>query len=64
MRATSLQIVFDRYIQAISKQMTRRNRQNRDAFTPNENKAIEFYGRAAQQIEILINQGEPCQPAQ
>lgn len=46
MQATSLQIVFNRYIQAISKQMT------------------EFYGRAAQQIEILINQGEPCQPAQ
>ena len=63
MRATSLQIVFDRYIQAIAKQMNRRNRQNRDAFTSNENKAIEFYGRAAQQIEILI-QEKPCQPAQ
>jgi hypothetical protein len=64
MQATSLQIVFNRYIKAISKQMNRRNRQNRDAFTPNENKAIEFYGRAAQQIEILINRGEQCQPPQ
>lgn len=64
MQATSLQIVFNRYIQAISKSMNRRNRQTRDAFTPNENKAIEYYGRAAQQIEILINQGEPCPPVQ
>lgn len=41
------------YVAAISNQMKRRNRQGRDFFTVRENKAIEFYGRATQQIEAL-----------
>jgi hypothetical protein len=60
----TLHKVQNKYYEALAAQMNRRNRQNRAAFTPNENKAIEFYGRAAQQIEILINQGEICQPQQ
>jgi hypothetical protein len=60
----TLQKVSELYIKAVSKQMNRRNRQGRIEFTANENKAIEFYGRAAQQLAIRINQGEICQPQQ
>lgn len=41
------------YVNAISNQMKRRNRQGRDFFTVRENKAIEFYGRASQQIDAI-----------
>lgn len=62
-----MQTVLNQYIKAISNQGKRRERQGRDAFTSNENKAIEFYGQAAQQISALILQGpteEECQPQQ
>lgn len=49
--------VRDRYVKAISKIVTRRNRQGRDKFTANEDRAIKWYGQAVQQIEKLI-QGE------
>lgn len=58
----TLQSVLDRYVKAVSNQMKRRNRQNRAEFTANEIKAIGFYGRAAQAIQILIDQEKPCQP--
>jgi hypothetical protein len=61
-----MQTVLNQYIKAISNQGKRRERQGRDAFTSNENKAIEFYGQAAQQISALIIQGptseDTCQP--
>jgi hypothetical protein len=41
------------YVAAVSRQMKRRNRQKRDFFTRDEQRAIEFYGRAVQQIEAL-----------
>ena len=55
-----MQRVLDRYIKAISKQLTRRNRQGRDNFTTNENKAIEYYGKAAQQLQDLIAAPTPA----
>jgi len=48
-----MQKVLDRYVKAIAKQCARRNRQDRDNFTPNENKAILYYGKAAQQLRDL-----------
>lgn len=51
--------VFEQYIDAISKQIKRRNRQGRTEFTASENKALEYYGRAAQQLEALINAPTP-----
>jgi hypothetical protein len=59
----TLKQVQAKYVHGIAKQLKRRNRQGRTEFTPNEKKAIEFYGRAVRQIEALINQGETeCQP--
>ena len=55
-----MQKVLYRYVKAISKQLTRRNRQGRDNFTANENKAIEYYGRAAQQLRDLIAAPTPA----
>jgi len=49
-----MQKIMDRYVKAISKQLTRRSRQGRNNFTPNENKAILYYGKAAQQLRDLI----------
>lgn len=45
--------VVDQYIAAVANQLKRRNRQGRENFTANENKAIEYYGRCAQQIQAL-----------
>ena len=56
----TLQQVLDRYVRAVSNQMKRRNRQHRQDFTPNEVKAINFYGNAAQAIQTLINQEKTC----
>ena len=47
--------VFNEYLNSISKQLKRRNRQGRENFTANENKAIEYYGKAAQQIKSLCS---------
>jgi hypothetical protein len=54
-----MQKVLDQYVAAVAKQVNRRNRQGRDTFTVNENKAIEFYGRAAQQLVALIGAPTP-----
>jgi hypothetical protein len=62
-----MQTVLNQYTKAIVKQVNRRNRQGRIEFTSNENKALEYYGLAAQQISALILQGpteEACQPQQ
>lgn len=48
-----MQQVIDRYIKAIAKQLQRRNREGRDHFTPNENKAIAYYGLAVQVLTKL-----------
>lgn len=50
--------VLDRYVKQIAKQLKRRNRRDSNSFTSNEEKAIVTYGRAAQQIKALIDQGE------
>lgn len=55
-----MQKVLDRYIKAISKQLTRRNRRGSNSFTSKENKAIVQYGRAAQQIQSLIDAPTPA----
>lgn len=48
-----MQTVIDRYIKAIAHQLKRRNREGRDRFTPNENKAIAHYGLAVQTLTKL-----------
>jgi hypothetical protein len=55
-----MQKVLEQYLRSISKQLKRRNRKGRDNFTPNENKAIEFYGRAVQQLKTLIDAPTPA----
>lgn len=45
--------VYKRYVTAISKQLKRRNRQNRADFTTNEEKARLYYGKAAHQVSAL-----------
>ena len=54
-----MQKVLDRYVKQIAKQLKRRNRRSSDSFTSNEEKAIVSYGRAAQQIKILIDAPTP-----
>lgn len=57
----SLQSVFDQYIKAIAKQIKRRNRRDQgNSFTSNEEKAIAQYGRAAQQIKVLVDAPKPA----
>lgn len=50
-------MVFDRviaqFVKGIDTQLKRRNREGRDNFTPNETKALEYYGKAAQQLTAL-----------
>jgi hypothetical protein len=48
--------VLDQYVAAIARQLKRRNRQGREHFTTNENKALGYYGRCAQQIQALEEQ--------
>lgn len=43
----------EQYVNAISNQLKRRNRQGRDFFTKNEQKAIEYHGKAVNQIQKL-----------
>jgi hypothetical protein len=45
--------VFAQYVNAVSNQLKRRNRQNRDFFTKDEQAALKWYGQAVQQIETL-----------
>lgn len=45
--------VIAQYVNGISKQIKRRNRQGRDEFTTNEKKAIKFYGGNVQQLTAL-----------
>lgn len=48
-----MQKVIDRYVKAISRQLQRCNREGRDHFTPNENKAIAYYRLAIQVLSKL-----------
>lgn len=48
--------VIDSYLKAISHQIERRNRQGREKFTTNEEKALLWYGKAVQQLEALCSQ--------
>jgi hypothetical protein len=45
--------VLAQYIEAVSNQLKRRNRQKRDFFTKDEQAALKWYGQASQQIEAL-----------
>ena len=55
----SFRDVFSKYIDHVAKQMDRRNRQSRDAFTENEEKALQYYAKAANQLRALgIELGE------
>ena len=55
----SFRDVFRKYIDHVAKQMDRRNRQSRDAFTENEEKALWYYAKAANQLRALgIELGE------
>jgi hypothetical protein len=57
----SFEKVFDQYIKAIAKQLKRRNRRDvGNSFTSNEEKAIAYYGRAAQQLKALIEAPAPA----
>ena len=50
--------VLDQYKKQIEKQNRRRIRQNRDNFTPAENRAIAFYALATAQILALTLDGD------
>ena len=52
--------VLDQYISAVSRQLKRRNRQGREQFTAKENKAIMYYGEAAQQLKGIIDAPKPA----
>jgi hypothetical protein len=52
--------VLDRYVQQIAKQLKRRNRRDQgNGFTSNEQKAIAYYSRAAQQLKALNEAPKP-----
>ena len=54
-----MQKVQDQYLRALKNQLKRRNRQNRDNFSPAENRAILYYGLAVQQLRDLMADTEP-----
>jgi hypothetical protein len=45
--------VIAQYVRSVSKQLKRRNREGRENFTVNENKAIVYYGKVVQQLKAL-----------
>ena len=54
-----MQKIIAQYEKARSNQMKRRNRQNRDNFSPAENRAILYYGLAVQQLRDLMEDTAP-----